>query len=122
VKSRRFYPRAEPYEVAELLRDLAQTLEGAGWEQRGGHLIRNHQGEPVGRTDWIPKSPWWAERPHSFSERQVAGILLKHLRMQRLTRREAHCLNDMLEVAGIMPRAQVESAPNIEVNHDEATF
>jgi hypothetical protein len=117
---RHFYPRAEPYEVAELLRDLAQTLEGAGWDQRGGQLLRDADGKVTGRTCWIPRSPWWAGRPHAFSERQLAGILLKHLRLKRLTQRESRALADLCREAGIMPDTSPLSIE--EIVTDECPF
>jgi hypothetical protein len=121
MKARRFYPRAEPYEVAELLRDLAATLESAGWDQRGGHLLRDCDGNVTGRTCWIPRSQWWAERPHSFSERQTAGIVLKHIKAERpLTARELHCLRDVLRVAGVLPESESNNTQATrETAHDE---
>jgi hypothetical protein len=95
---RRFYPRAEPYRVVETLHALAQVLRTAGWEERGGHLLRDEHGEVSGRTKWVPRAQWWAERPHSFSEQQCAGIVLKLLRGGTLTKREAACMAHLITI------------------------
>jgi hypothetical protein len=119
MTARRFYPREEPLKVADLLRNLADVIQSAGWDERGGYLIRNDRGEPVSRTKWLPRAQWWAERPYSFSERQCAGILLKHIKAERaLTRRELHCLRDLLRVAGIL--ADQPTHEIRETQYDEA--
>jgi hypothetical protein len=41
MTARRFYPREEPLKVADLLRNLADVIQSAGWDERGGYLIRN---------------------------------------------------------------------------------
>lgn len=98
-RSSRFYPRANPQAVIDMLAALAQVLHQAGWEERGGYLLRNERGEVTGRTKWIPRAQWWAERPDKFSERHYAGIVLKHIRGGRLTKRETACLMYLIEIA-----------------------
>lgn len=30
-----------------------------GWQEEGGHLLRDEQGTPCGRTKWLPHEEWW---------------------------------------------------------------
>jgi hypothetical protein len=115
VSKKRFYPRANPLEVAEKLHQLADTIASVGWEERGGYLIRGEDGEVVARTKWIPRAQWWAERPHRFSEQQTAGILLKHLMGKELTTRERECFQHLIDVAGLNEPAA--DRPNEIVEH-----
>ena len=110
MTAKRFYPRADPMHVGELVRHVAATIESAGWEERGGYLLRDPEtSEVIGRTKWIPRSQWWAERPDYLSERQTAGILLKHLRLLPLTARERRCLDHLMRTAGIIEDATIAS-------------
>jgi hypothetical protein len=103
MRAKRFYPRFDPMRVGQLLRQLALTIESAGWEERGGFLLRDPDtSEVIGRTKWVPRAQWWAERPDYLSEQQTAGILLKHLRMEPLTGRERRCLEHLVRTAGII--------------------
>ena len=103
MSAKRFYPRADPTLVGELMRHVAATIESAGWEERGGYLLRDPDtSEVIGRTKWIPRAQWWAERPDYLSERQTAGILLKYLRLQPLTPRERRCLEHLMRTAGVI--------------------
>lgn len=97
--AKRFYPRADPQTVADKLSSLARLLREAGWEECGGRLLRDESsGEVIGRTKWVPRATWWAERPHRFSEQQTAGIVLKRLLGERLTPREAACIAHLFDL------------------------
>lgn len=104
--SNRFYPRANPLEVADKLHQLADAIASVGWEQKGGHIIRDEDDQVVARTKWIPRAQWWAERPHRFSEQQTAGIALKYLSGKELTRTERACFLHLIEIVGIAEQPQ----------------
>ncbi|HEU4617099.1 MAG TPA: strawberry notch C-terminal domain-containing protein, partial [Gammaproteobacteria bacterium] len=58
---------------------LRRLAEEAGWSEVGGKIIRNPQGEVVGRTHWLPRADWWPGRPGRFNEKQTAEIIEKGL-------------------------------------------
>lgn len=121
--SKRFYPRANPLEVADKLHRLADAIASVGWEEKGGYLIRGDDGQVVARTKWIPRAQWWAERPHRFSEQQTAGILLKHVTGKELTRTERACLLHLVEAAGLGEQSSnIEPAPTFHPIGDAVTF
>ena len=102
MSKKRFYRRVDPHQVSEELLALARALREMGWDEIGGRLLRNEAtGEVIGRTKWVPRAQWWAERPFWFNERQVAGVVHKLLRCERLTPMETRIVKHLLEVAGV---------------------
>jgi len=110
--AKRFYHRRNQYEVADELEQLARALRQMGWDEIGGKLLRCEEtGRVIGRTKWIPRAPWWAERPFWFNEQQCAGVVHKMLRGRSLTQLERRVLAYLIEVAGIDPPKQNSDAP-----------
>jgi predicted transcriptional regulator len=41
--------------------DLFRMKDQAGWKEEGGHLLRDADGNAVGRTKWIAREQWFAD-------------------------------------------------------------
>lgn len=45
--------------VKENYEDLIAMADDAGWQERGGRLLRDASGEVAGRTKWLPRAEWF---------------------------------------------------------------
>lgn len=95
----------QPPTVAERLKDMDLLEElhimrtETGWGERGGHIIRNAQGDVVDRTKWIPNASWWPGRPKKLKEREILPAIEKALENKPLTAHEENLIHYMLDVA-----------------------
>lgn len=87
--------------TVDTLSALARVLGGCGWDQVGGRLLRaqGDQGEVVGRTDWIPRAPWWLERPDGLTERRCHQVVADALAGRRLGPRQRRYLTWLMAIA-----------------------
>lgn len=97
---------------------LPHYAEGAGWAEEGGKLIRNAEGDAVGRTAWVPRADWWAGKPEGITERLVKNGVAKALKGEPMPAAEKHAVGWLLTViehdlATEMPAEQVDLAEDI---------
>lgn len=57
----------------EFRHELQRRAHEAGWQEIGGRLIRDTEGKPVGRTDWVPFSEWYARMQQTPEARIPLG-------------------------------------------------
>lgn len=80
---------------------LTEMAKNAGWAERGGRLLRENMDDNtsavIGRTQWIPKEPWWTDRPHALNENQVREAVRKALADEPLTRKERDMVQYMID-------------------------
>lgn len=98
-------PVAAPEDLAARINrdtDLRAGLEAmkaeTGWAQTGGRVLMDENGLVTGRTSWIPREQWWAERPKDLTESQVHEAVDKALRGDRLGTRQAAIVQFMADV------------------------
>lgn len=106
-----------------VLREQLQKMAGeAGWEQKGGELLRDMDGNATGRTAWIPNAEWWPGRPGGYSREDVAHIVDKAMRGERLGPKQQQLIDYMTDVAdgrlsndGYMPKPDAfEGLPHLD--------
>lgn len=109
------------------LRDGLTALRfETGWEQEGGRLLMDPEGNVLGRTSWIPREQWWADRPKGLTEVQVHEAVAKALAGNKLGQRQQAIVQFMTEVhdervqrAGI--QAELEAnVPDVAAQPKEA--
>lgn len=69
----------DPLTDPKVRAELEGLAAEAGWAEAGGRLMRDDQGEVVGRTKWAPKAEWWSERPAGMTERSAKRLVAKVL-------------------------------------------
>jgi len=80
--------------------ELERMAQHAGWAEKGGRLMRDPKTEQVtGRTKWVPKETWWAERGVNLNEAQTRTAVRKALAGESLSGRERHLVEFMLKIA-----------------------
>lgn len=77
---------------ADMLRVMAAN---SGWIERGGRVVRNLEGDAVGRTHWIGQ-PEWA-RGFGMNQPEIVSTVEKAIAGQRLGKLQALLLEAMLE-------------------------
>lgn len=84
----------------DTLQSLAYVLTRCGWDQVGGRLLRDANGTANGRTTWIPREPWWHERPDGMTEDDAMHVVRAALTAKRkLTAKQLRQLAFLLNVA-----------------------
>lgn len=78
---------------------LESVLDGCGWDQVGGRLLRDTDGRVTGRTPWIARAPWWHDRPAGLTEKRARVVIGQALTGQRLGARQRRYLLFLLRVA-----------------------
>ena len=68
-------PRIQDPEIMQRVRDLATQI--GGWQETGGRLIRDEEGNPVNRTVWVPKDERWLDRPKDVKPEHIKNGLAK---------------------------------------------
>lgn len=88
----------------EVRTELERMARNAGWAEKGGRMIREGgedggTGPVVGRTMWIPKEDWWAQRGVNLNEEQTRKAVRKALDGEPLGSREQKLIDYMTRVA-----------------------
>lgn len=80
---------------------LEHVLNGCGWAEIGGRLLRENgtEGAVIGRTPWIPREPWWHGRPEGLTERRAHAVVAAALSGRRLGCRERRYLHWLVQLA-----------------------
>lgn len=78
--------------------DIPRYVEGAGWAEVGGRLIRNADGDAVGRTVWVPKADWWVGKPEGVTESLLKKAAPKALAGEPMTAAEKNAIMWLLDV------------------------
>lgn len=93
----------------ELRADLADLVTRAGWIERGGRLIV--RGDPkdsvgmgsdldiMGRTQWLPREPWWWERPGDLTEKELGAAIKRALAGKKLGPKQKEAVRFLVAVA-----------------------
>lgn len=68
-------PRIQDPEIMQRARELATQI--GGWQETGGRLIRDEEGNPVNRTVWVPKDDRWLDRPKDVKPEHIKNGLAK---------------------------------------------
>jgi diguanylate cyclase (GGDEF)-like protein len=74
--------RLKDVATQDALRSLDQEI---GWAEVGGKILRDGEGDVVGRTSWIPKSPFWPGRPAAVTEAAARGAVERAITGEPLT-------------------------------------
>lgn len=98
--------------------ELQAMAANAGWAQVGGKLIRENMEDNTsavtGRTQWIPKEPWWQGRPKGMTEAKTRNAVNKALAGEKLSIPEKRMLEYMVGVAESNLAGAVEERQRIE--------
>jgi hypothetical protein len=80
---------------------LERVLDGCGWDEVGGRLIRadGDSGPVVGRTVWIARCEWWRDRPAGLTEKRARAVVELALHGCRLGGRQRRYLGFLVGVA-----------------------
>jgi hypothetical protein len=80
---------------------LERVLDGCGWDEVGGRLLRKYgdEGPVIGRTVWIARCQWWHERPEGLTEKRARAVVTKALRGCPLGPRQRRYLAFLVNVA-----------------------
>jgi hypothetical protein len=100
-------PRPQQQEIRvgmadpEVRGELERMGGEAGWDEVGGRLLRDQDGNVTGRTRWIPRAEWWQGRPDPkrMNEKAVRETVRKALAGEPLSRGEQRMIDYLTEVA-----------------------
>lgn len=67
------YEGATPAEVESMV----QLSPEIGWAEQGGKLLRNSDGDAAGRTNWVPHSSFWPNRPEAIGIGPAKGAIAR---------------------------------------------
>lgn len=94
-------------EIRSMLQHMADNE--SGWAEMGGRMIRTpvpNRGlagggvsETITRTQWIPKSDWWKDRPGGLNEEKTREAVRKALEGEKLKAGEQRMVGYLLGVA-----------------------
>ena len=112
--------------------DLRHSLEGmkqeTGWDTIGGRVIFDFDGRTVkGRTQWLPRYPWYKDKPTTHNEKQVRSVIDKMLAGRKLGSQEqvlaewlAGVAADRIQAAPFLPAGVDLAAEGFEDSEDYA--
>ncbi len=89
----------------EVRAELERMARNAGWAEKGGRLLRDESdnevgtGRVIGRTAWVPKEDWWAQRGVNLNEAQTRKAVQKALAGEPLGSREQKLIDYMTRAA-----------------------
>jgi hypothetical protein len=89
---------------------LGAVLEGCGWAEVGGRIIRDASDRVCGRTPWIPRHPWWLERPEGLTERRAHQVVALALEGRTLGDRQRAYLAWLVAQADELARGEGEGS------------
>ncbi len=97
-KPTRFKPFADP-RLAGNEEVLNQMADQAGWAEVGGQLLRDADGKPSGRTQWLPRADWYAELPKDARMNQADTIAAvnKAINGEPMSAKEKRAVSAMLD-------------------------
>jgi hypothetical protein len=112
----------------ELRRSLQGLAKETGWDTRGGRVLMADDGKTViGRTQWLPRYPWFKDKPTAHNEKQVQSVIDKMLAGKKLGSQEQVLANWLAEVAAdriklepLMPTSDELLAAGLEDNLADA--
>jgi hypothetical protein len=91
--------RMKPLEdgrIQQYAADLVAMAPNAGWAEEGGKLLRDANGNPTGRTAWIPRAEWFrAGMINSPSE--VESAVQKAISGQPMSANEKRTVQGMMD-------------------------
>lgn len=113
---------------AELRRSLEGMKQETGWDTVGGRMLRDHKtGEVIGRTPWLPRYPWYKDKPTVHSERQVQAVIDKMLAGRKLGSQEqvlaewlAGVAADRIQAVPFLPAGDELASSGLEDNLGDA--
>lgn len=82
----------------DLREGLTALKAETGWAQEGGRVLMDETGTVTGRTSWIPREQWWADRPGNLNEQEVHAAVDKALAGKPLGSRQRDIVKFMTEV------------------------
>ena len=86
-------------DLRDQLTDMA--FHQAGWAERGGNVLMDPDGKVLGRTVWIPREQWWADRPGDLNEEGVQQAVLKAMAGGKLGAKQQRIVEFMVEAADL---------------------
>lgn len=97
-KPTRFKPFSDP-RLAGNEEVLNQMADQAGWAEVGGQLLRDAEGKPSGRTQWLPRADWYAELPKDARMNQADTIAAvnKAINGEPMSAKEKRAVSAMLD-------------------------
>ncbi len=116
--------RNAPEDLAdpEVARTLRESKQEFGWAERGGNLLRDQQGQPKGRTRWIPYNAELmdAVKGQRLTRDGYAKLVDRALdpEARPLTNRQRNILEGVIEA--IDPRARERAEAEAEADRDAA--
>ncbi len=81
----------------EIMTEIRRMAENAGWMEKGGRLLRDAKGNAVGRTTWIPKEEWFAEKPDGVTEKHFNEAVARLDEGRKLTKPQREAVAFMLD-------------------------
>lgn len=122
-------PAIERVKDDQDLRASLATMRGeTGWDTIGGRILRDHKtGEVTGRTLWLPRYPWFKDKPAFASVKMIRAVINKSLAGARLGKREQELANwlaevaaDRIEAANYMPAPDELSGTGLKSSLEDA--
>jgi hypothetical protein len=89
-------PRFQDSHIVAMVRHLADV---SGWQEEGGKLIRDINGEACARTKWLPIRDWWLDRPAGVTQSIVRKAIKKFDAGKNPTKPEREALHFLADVA-----------------------
>lgn len=112
-------------DLRDQLTDMA--FHQAGWAERGGNVLMDPDGKVLGRTVWIPREQWWADRPGDLNEEGVQQAVLKAMAGAKLGAKQQRIVEFMVEAADLqagnfhyMPEGDELAAHGVPEDADHA--
>lgn len=81
----------------ENFKEMKAMASRAGWDERGGKVMMDNDGNVLGRTKWLPKETWFAEKPDRVTEKHFRGAIDKLESGKKLTKPERSAAAFMLD-------------------------
>jgi hypothetical protein len=81
--------------------ELERMASTAGWAERGGRLLMDHEGHVLGRTRWIPREDWFLNLGARLGkgERDYPQVIEDALAGRPLTSKERRVVEQMTGIA-----------------------
>jgi hypothetical protein len=118
------YRKSEGLIPEAVRQELFRMRDTAGWAEKGGHLIRDAEGNPVGRTKWVAKADWFADYKAMHGGKGLkAGQMpqvIEHILQGKITKAGQALLDWLAEYHAEQQRMQADYAQAMAVLDDES--
>ena len=88
-------PEVKKPETMARMESLAQE---AGWQEKGGKVMMDENGKVLGRTKWLPKAPWFADKPEGVTEKHFTEAIERLKSGRKLTKPQKAAAAYMLDL------------------------